>query len=277
MTAPMYEEPLGGKRDSVVRPGVITSQINPILLVTDRKSNCQYLLDTGVSVSVIPVSRKQGLQQDPYTLYAANGSPIGTYAADFLFYHGLLVDRETKKAATSDKVAEGTSTVYTIPAGSPYAELSQQFPDIIRPGNLHHEARHLADGSYWPCGEYRRLNTQTVPERSGLNINVHGATVFSTIDLERAYYQIPVAPEDVQKTAVTRLSNSGFTRMSFELRNAAQTFQRFIDSIFRDLSYVFPYTDDLLIASRSPGEHRRHLREVFSRRTGMECVLTRQP
>ncbi|KAL1129997.1 hypothetical protein AAG570_012940 [Ranatra chinensis] len=57
--------------------------------------------------------------------------------ADFLFHHELLVDiqrhrlvdRETKKAATSDKVAEGTPTVYAIPAGSPYAELLQQFPD----------------------------------------------------------------------------------------------------------------------------------------------------
>ncbi|KAL1139241.1 hypothetical protein AAG570_006227 [Ranatra chinensis] len=101
-----------------------------------------------------------------------------------------------------------------------------------------------ADGSYRLCGDYRRLNTQTIPDRHAVpdvldvNINVHDATVFSTIDLERAYYQIPVTPENVQKTAViTPFGLFKFTRMSFGLRQAAQTLQRFIDSIlFKSLS-----------------------------------------
>ncbi|KAL1116676.1 hypothetical protein AAG570_005148 [Ranatra chinensis] len=290
---------------------------------------------TGASVSVVPVSRKQGLQRDLYTLHAANGSPIGTYGqvrrqldlglgkllewtftiadvhrpiigADFLFHHGLLVDIRRHRLVDRlpkrpfCQVAEGTPTVYTVPAGSPYAELLQQFPDITCPGNLHREVRHLvrhhiettgppvvsrarrltphlykaakedfqrliAEGTCRPSSSPWASPLHMVPNVLDFNINVHSATVFSTIDVERAYYQIPVAPEDVQKTAV--ISPFGlfeFTRMSFGLRNAAQTFQRFIDSIFRDLSYVFPYIDDLLTASRSPEEHRRHLQEVFS-------------
>jgi hypothetical protein len=51
--------------------------------------------------------------------------------------------------------------------------------------------------------------------------------------------------------------------MSFGLRNAAQTFQRFMDDIIRDLDFCFAYMDDILVFSRSPEQHERHLRTIF--------------
>ena len=48
--------------------------------------------------------------------------------------------------------------------------------------------------------------------------------------------------------------------MSFVLRNAAQTFQRFIGEILRRFDFCFAYIDDILVYSRSPEEHERHLR-----------------
>lgn len=128
------------------------------------------------------------------------------------------------------------------------------------------------DGSMRPCGDYRRLNAQTTPDKYGIpnigdmNIGLHGKKIFSTLDLERAYFQIPIAEDSIPKTAIiTPFGLYEFTRMCFGLRNAAQTFQRFIDSIFRDLPYVFAYIDDVLIASTSEEEHKQHLREVFTR------------
>ncbi|MGR0260983.1 reverse transcriptase family protein, partial [Klebsiella pneumoniae] len=56
-----------------------------------------------------------------------------------------------------------------------------------------------------------------------------------------------------------------FLRMTFGLRNAAQSFQRYMDNIFRDLQFVFIYLDDILIASTSEDEHERHLETVFNR------------
>jgi hypothetical protein len=53
--------------------------------------------------------------------------------------------------------------------------------------------------------------------------------------------------------------------MLFGLRNAAQTFQRFIDEVLRGLPCVYAYIDDLLIASRHEQEHSKDLRKVFQR------------
>jgi hypothetical protein len=53
--------------------------------------------------------------------------------------------------------------------------------------------------------------------------------------------------------------------MSFGLRNAAQTFQWFMDEVLRGLRFYFVYLDDILVYSHSHGEHERHLWVLFSR------------
>jgi hypothetical protein len=52
--------------------------------------------------------------------------------------------------------------------------------------------------------------------------------------------------------------------MPFGLRNAAQTFQRFMDSLLKHLPFVFCYLDDIIIASNSLEEHIQHLRQIFT-------------
>ncbi|GBN27165.1 Transposon Ty3-I Gag-Pol polyprotein [Araneus ventricosus] len=53
--------------------------------------------------------------------------------------------------------------------------------------------------------------------------------------------------------------------MSFGLKNAPATFQRFIHEVLRGLDFIFPYLDDILIASKSNQEHEIHLNLVLER------------
>ncbi|MEL7441163.1 MAG: reverse transcriptase domain-containing protein, partial [Pseudomonadota bacterium] len=49
------------------------------------------------------------------------------------------------------------------------------------------------------------------------------------------------------------------------MRNAAQSFQRYIDSIIRNFNFCFAYLDDILIASNVEDEHQKHLKLLFER------------
>ncbi|XP_037799277.1 uncharacterized protein LOC119594287 [Penaeus monodon] len=66
------------------------------------------------------------------------------------------------------------------------------------------------DGSSRPCGDYRRLNMLTeadhypLPNIADVTSFIQGTKIFSKFDLLKGYYQVPMHPEDIPKTAVPR-------------------------------------------------------------------------
>ncbi|GFV49873.1 hypothetical protein TNCV_1391551 [Trichonephila clavipes] len=123
-----------------------------------------------------------------------------------------------------------------------------------------------------PVGDFRALNAQTkkdkyqIPSILDFTSDLHGAKIFSHIDLVKAFHQIPIASEDIHKTAIcTPFGLFESTRMQFGLCNAASTFPRFIDEVTRGLKGVYAFIDDILIASQNVQEHTTNLRALFER------------
>jgi len=136
------------------------------------------------------------------------------------------------------------------------------------------------DGSFRPCGDYRYLNSITIHDAYPMPLitdilnNLHGQRVFSKIDLQKAFHQIPVATEDINKTAViTPFGLFEYLMMPFGLRNAAQSFQRHIDSVLRDCTFARPYLDDILIFSPDESSHHAHLITVLTKLNDSNLVI----
>lgn len=124
------------------------------------------------------------------------------------------------------------------------------------------------------CIDYRTLNRRTIPDQyttpridDALDC-LSGSKWFSVLDLRSAYYQIPMAEEDKEKTAfICPLGFYQFERMPQGITGAPATFQRLMEKAVGDMNLlqVLVYLDDLIVFGRSLEEHEEQLLKVLDR------------
>jgi hypothetical protein len=148
---------------------------------------------------------------------------------------------------------------------------------LIQPSKSPHGAPILlvckANGKLRMCVDYRALNKLTVKNRSPLPRidelldRLHGASVFTKLDLQSGYWQIRIAEEDIPKTAFrTRYGQYEWRVMPFGLTNAPATFQTLMNDVLRPFldNFVIVYLDGILIFSKTPKEHLEHVDKVLT-------------
>ena len=103
-----------------------------------------------------------------------------------------------------------------------------------------------------------------------------GKKYLSKIDLTKGYCPIPMAPEDVHRTAfVTPDGQFEFTRMPFGMVNSGATLVRGLRKILEEMPGVRSYIDNIVIYSDSWEDHLRMLKELFGR--VRKAQITSQP
>ncbi len=127
------------------------------------------------------------------------------------------------------------------------------------------------DGSVRFCVDYRKVNAVSkfdaypMPRVDELFDRLGTARFYSTLDLTKGYWQIPLSPLSKEKSAFTTpFGLHQFVTLPFGLFGAPATFQRLMDKILRPhTAYAAAYLDDIIIYSQDWQRHMVHLREVL--------------
>jgi hypothetical protein len=86
--------------------------------------------------------------------------------------------------------------------------------------------------------------------------------VFSKFDLCSVYYQIKIRAKDIPRTSFTaRYGLFEYPVVSFGLTNAPAQFMYLMSYVFMPEleKFVMVFIDDILVYSKSMGEHEEHL------------------
>ena len=130
------------------------------------------------------------------------------------------------------------------------------------------------DGSWRYCIDFRAVKNVTTKDAYPLPLieecmdSLAGKKFFCTLDMNSGYWQIPVAPEDKEKTAfITRYGLYQFTRMPFGLSNSPASFQRAMHLVLSGLIWnvVIVYLDDINVMGSTFEETLQNLATVLQR------------
>jgi hypothetical protein len=169
-----------------------------------------------------------------------------------------------------------TTPIYKIPykmATPELVELKEHIKELLEKGFIHPSSSPWGalvifvpnkDGTQRLCMDYCALNEVTIknkyplPRIDDLFDQLHGAYVFSKIDLRSGYHQLKIRECDILKTAfVSRYGLYEYIVMSFGLTSALTYFMYLMNKVFMEYldKFIVLFIEDILVYSRSEEEH----------------------
>uniref|UniRef100_A0A0G4G628 Reverse transcriptase domain-containing protein n=1 Tax=Chromera velia CCMP2878 TaxID=1169474 RepID=A0A0G4G628_9ALVE len=174
------------------------------------------------------------------------------------------------------------------PARPPYRlsfgeldEMRRQLDDLLAKGFIRPSVSPFAapaffvakkDGSLRMCIDYRAINKITIkdkyamPRPEELLDRLHGAKIFSVLDMRQFFYQLRIRLGDEPKTAMCIwYGNYEWLVMPFGICNPPLTSQQAIQVCLREVldDCVFAWIDDVLVYSPTVDQHEEDLRRVL--------------
>jgi putative transposase len=127
-------------------------------------------------------------------------------------------------------------------------------------------------GEFWMCVDYGALNKVTIPNKyplpriDDLLERVKGAKVFSSLDLLPAYHQIRLVDDSFVKTALkTPFGLFEYKVMPVGLTKTPSVFMAVMNDVLQGPKFVSVYLHDILIFSKTPEEHIKHIATVVDK------------
>ena len=128
------------------------------------------------------------------------------------------------------------------------------------------------NGSIRLCTDLRVLNNYVkrpqlqIPTFEELCTQVHGATVFTKLDLQGGFQQVPVSKESQQLLCFsTPYGRFCHTRLAYGISSAPEVFQKIMNDLLLGLKNVVCFMDDCLVYGADLESHNVALEAVLTR------------
>ena len=141
--------------------------------------------------------------------------------------------------------------------------------------NLNHKKRMVVDYSQ-TINRFTYLDAYPLPRLDQMIETISRYTVFSTLDLQSAYHQVPIISSEKPFKAFEAGGNLyQFCRIPFGVTNGVACFQRTINNILKaeNVQDTFAYIDNVTVCGRTKAEHDHNLRHFLSVATAYNITL----